>query len=41
MSEWLKQYRMAWLEDNKESELSEIEKVFVAIDNKTSGIYTV
>ena len=41
VSEWLKQYRMAWLEDNKESELSEIEKVFVAIDNKTSGIYTV
>ena len=36
--EWLKEYRMAWLEDNKESELSEIEKVFNAIDSRTSNI---
>jgi len=34
-SEWLKEYRKAWLEKNKESELVEIEKVFLAINNAT------
>ena len=29
---WLKKYRAAWLLDNKESELAEIEKVFTAVD---------
>ena len=38
VSEWLKEYRKAWLKDNKESELHEIEKVFIAVDNLTSNV---
>lgn len=30
--DWLKLYRKAWLKDNKESELCEIEKMFLTID---------
>ena len=30
--EWLKRYREKWLQDNKESELSEIEKMFLFLD---------
>lgn len=35
---WLKKYRQKWLEKNKESELSEIEKVFLFMDRKGSKI---
>ena len=30
--EWLMKYRQSWLESNKESELTEIEKIFLAME---------
>ncbi|MBQ4526459.1 MAG: hypothetical protein II998_00140 [Clostridia bacterium] len=36
---WVKKHRKAWLEQNKESELGEIEKVFLTINKKTKGDY--
>jgi len=36
---WVEKYRKAWLEQNKESELKEIEKVFLTINNKIKGDY--
>lgn len=34
---WLEKYKNKWMQDNKKSELSEIEKMFLTINNKIEG----